>query len=674
MIHTNYIKKVVLTLPFSILSSQNSINPSSTALTSIPIQEMCQGIDTIKVEVIDDITPNKLNNNDNNLEKISKHSALFPMSIISNIGTRMKNIIPIISGGLVQGPYTKKKIAILIILSSLVLGVLTFTSLYQFHTGFRRTVQFWHGMGPIAMEYKLLKVKAKRWDKLSEDDDEYKKRLSAYREVAAPKLVNLILKLGGIYIKIGQVLSTMGAGILPEEYIQALRPLQDGVPPRDIKDIRHIIESSSNKKMSDMFEEFDEKPIGAASIAQAHRARLRPINNNSDIGEEVVVKVQYPEIAEMLEADLRNMELVTKWFAPENLELAKGLRKRHENELDFRIEANNIRECTTNMQSYGVEPTLVRIPRVRNETGLCNKNVLVMEYLDGTSLNDVIAMEQDRMARAMGKEDAQELRRALSQRMRDHFEQGGGEEQANVGDGTLKHMFDVKSKVMKVVSPNALASAFRFYVQVKTKVDGVLSSLRLKPQQQQISKEKNHKHFNLKSILSTLVHVHGLQILKDGVYNADPHPGNVLVLPDGRLGLLDYGMVGRLSNDERYSIANTILGLHNQNKTQVANLYTSSGYAATMSNENVTDINILHRFATFHLDKIDLSPLILENGEVIEIMNLMKNARERVIPPWVEEGRRLGGLLQGVCAQAARPISLAKEWNGIASQVVQTSK
>ena len=62
-------------------------------------------------------------------------------------------------------------------------------------------------------------------------------------------------------------------------------------------------------------------------------------------------------------------------------------------------------------------------------------------------------------------------------------------------------------------------------MQVKTNVEGVLSSLRLKLQQQQISKKKNHKHFNLKSILSTLVHVHGLQILKDGVYNADPHPG-----------------------------------------------------------------------------------------------------------------------------------------------------
>jgi len=486
-----YVRKVAL--PLSILS-QRSI--SNTALTSKPSQEMCQGITNEK--------PNNIEPPISSFDNMQKQPMAFPL----------KSMIPTITGGLIQGPYTKKKILLLILLSSLFLGIITFTSLYNLHTGFRRTVQFWRGMGPIAIQYKFLKLKAKRWDKLSEDDEEYKQRLSAYREVAAPKLVNLILKLGGIYIKIGQVLSTIGAGVLPEEYIQALRPLQDGVPPRDIKEIRNIIESSSNKKMNDIFEEFDETPIGAASIAQAHRARLR---SNNDKGEEVVVKVQYPEIAEMLEADLRNMELVTKWFAPENLELAKSLRKRHENELDFTIEASNLQECTSNMQSYGVEPALVRIPRVRNETGLCNKNVLVMEYLDGISLNDIILMEQNRMAQAMGKEDANELQRVLAQRMRDHFEKGGGE---NVGDGTLKEMLG--SKIMNVVSPNKLAGFFRFYVGVKSKIDGVFSVFKTQPtyENEDKMKIKSYKHVNLKSILNTLVHVHGLQILKDGVYNA----------------------------------------------------------------------------------------------------------------------------------------------------------
>merc|ERR1711862_693202 len=92
------------------------------------------------------------------------------------------------------------------------------------------------------------------------------------------------------------------------------------------------------------------------------------------------------------------------------------------------------------------------------------------------------------------------------------------------------------------------------------------------------SKKQQNTNFNLKPILKTLVHVHGLQLLKDGVYNADPHPGNVLVLPDGRLGLLDYGMVGRLKNVERKNIAETIVALSRRDKKEVTRLYIEKGY------------------------------------------------------------------------------------------------
>merc|ERR1711920_409610 len=111
--------------------------------------------------------------------------------------------------------------------------------------GFRRTVQFWRGIGPLAIQFKFLKFKAFHINKLSKDDEEYKKRMGSFRQKTAPKLVDLTLKLGGIYIKIGQVLSTIGQGLLPEEYLVALRPLQDGVPPRSYEEIRNIIESST---------------------------------------------------------------------------------------------------------------------------------------------------------------------------------------------------------------------------------------------------------------------------------------------------------------------------------------------------------------------------------------------------------------------------------------------
>jgi aarF domain-containing kinase len=89
-------------------------------------------------------------------------------------------------------------------------------------------------------------------------------------------------------------MSTIGQGLLPQQYLDALRPLQDGVPPRTYAEVSDIIRLSTGKSMDDLFVHFEEEPIGSASIAQVHRATLRPRND----GEEplrVVIKVQYPE-------------------------------------------------------------------------------------------------------------------------------------------------------------------------------------------------------------------------------------------------------------------------------------------------------------------------------------------------------------------------------------------
>jgi aarF domain-containing kinase len=155
---------------------------------------------------------------------------------------------------------------------------------------------------------------------------------------------------------------------------------------------------------------------------------------------------------------------------------------------------------------------------------------------------------------------------------------------------------------------------------------------------------------------------------------ADPHPGNVLILPDGRLGLLDYGMVGRLTSHDREAIAKTIVALSNNDKKTTARIFRENGYAATFRDNEDIDDATLHRFATFCLDKFDLSPITLDNGEVVDTMELFRNIREKSIPTFVEDGRRLGGLLMGVNAQAARPISLAKEWKSIAQQALRKKK
>jgi len=148
-------------------------------------------------------------------------------------------------------------------------------------------------------------------------------------------------------------------------------------------------------------------------------------------------------------------------------------------------------------------------------------------------------------------------------------------------------------------------------------------------------------------------------------------------------------MVGRLAPSEKEAIARTVLALASSNKPETARQYREAGYRAEFynkaglktnsssggGNRNANnDDNLLHRFATFHLDKIDLSAITLEDGETVEIVDVLKNTREVSVPSWVEQGRRLGGLLQGVSAQAARPISLAKEWKLIAKDALRQSQ
>jgi predicted unusual protein kinase regulating ubiquinone biosynthesis (AarF/ABC1/UbiB family) len=520
-------------------------------------------------------------------------------------------------------------------------------------------------MAPLVLQYKYVKFKATKIDHCS--PEELEQRLNVYRETSAPKLVDLILQLQGIYIKIGQVMSTIGQGLLPQQYVDALKPLQNGVPPRGYDEISHIIEKSTGKKMNELFVDFQEKPIGAASVAQVHKATLRP-SRNVEKPMPIVIKVQYPEVAELFDADLSNLEIATKLFAPDNMEVTKALRKRHENELDFRKEAQNLRECTRDMQQYGVEPTLVRIPRVVDE--ICTQHVLAMEYLEGVSLSEAIQDEQDRLAKALGRKDGDELKSMLASKMREHFENGGG-----AGSGGMRMLGDKQMKLMNVLGPSA-TTVLRTYATMRDGMENTAiallkfgSKLRGLGQTrnevgliEDSAPKKKKVNANLGRVLKTLVHVHGIQMILSGTYNADPHPGNVLILPDGRIGLLDYGMVGRLSPKDRENIAETIVALSDKDKAATAKLYRENGDA---------DDAMLHRFASFHFDGIDLSPLILDNGEKMDIKDVFRSVRERTVPSWVEEGRRLGGLLIGVSVQAARPISLAKEWRPIAKEALR---
>jgi aarF domain-containing kinase len=562
------------------------------------------------------------------------------------------------------------KVALSVVLTLALLACL----LYICHQGFRRTVQFWTLVSPILVEYKMIKYRAAWLGQAAEESP----ALAQFHQRSAPKIVAITMQLGGIYVKIGQFLSTVGGAMLDDAYVQALKRLQDGLPPRPLSKIAPIIQESLQlSSIYDVFESFEELPVGAASIAQAHKAVWK------ETGETVMVKVQYPDVEAVYEADFNNLELVMRWVNPDQLGTAEILRQRHRNELDFRLEAQNLQECSANMQRRQLEPQQVRIPKVIH----ASKQVLVMEYLEGTSLKDAMEEELQQIAVALGLQSAQALRAKVMEDLKLHFLEGGGTSNSILKAGTPM----IRGYASMVRKASNLRARIR---NGAARVAGVVSAGHWVPEFQALHIPTTR--IDLGRVLKTLIMVHGVQVILDGVYNIDPReyqdsdhcpsliasaekltlplashntdPGNVIIMKDGKLGLIDYGMVGRLQPQQREWVASAVLALHVGDQETVVNIYRESGFVAGWVNGPDHDDCVIHRFACFHLNKFDLSPLIFEDGQVWPVLEVFSKTIERTTPDWIVQMKRIGGLMIGVSSQAGRPISLAKEWSPMAHQ------
>ena len=167
----------------------------------------------------------------------------------------------------------------------------------------RRRCKFWYQVGPILASYFWLSSSKSPYIKYYEGHGdaglgaaERKVRLAELHDKFAPRVLGVILDLKGLYIKLGQVMSVR-PDIVPAKFRKEFRVLQSDVPARPVGEIRAIVEAALGP-VEDLFAWFDDASCGAASIGQAHRARVRAT------GEEVVVKVQYPDAAWMVAADI----------------------------------------------------------------------------------------------------------------------------------------------------------------------------------------------------------------------------------------------------------------------------------------------------------------------------------------------------------------------------------
>ena len=198
-------------------------------------------------------------------------------------------------------------------------------------------------------------------------------------------LVKLLGGMRGAAMKVGQLFSTLDLGLVPveirDEVLEILGSLQHSAEPVPFADVRRVVEADLGRRLTTVFAHVDPEPLAAASIGQVHRATTLD-------GDQVVVKVQYPGVAEAVETDLRNAMLLVplvKRLAPglDAKALATEMRERIAEELDYELEAQNQRRVERLMRGH----PFMCVPRVY--TDLSTRRVLVSEYIDGARFEEV---------------------------------------------------------------------------------------------------------------------------------------------------------------------------------------------------------------------------------------------------------------------------------------------
>ncbi len=374
----------------------------------------------------------------------------------------------------------------------------------------------------------------------------------------ARRIERAIVSLQGLFIKVGQLISIM-TNFLPAEFRAELEGLQDQVPPRPYEDIEERLrEEFDGRSPEELFASFERRPIASASIGQVHLARLPG-------GQRVAVKVQYPDIEEIVKSDLKTLRRIFRivaWFTSyQGLEEVYGeIRAMIVAELDFRAEAEHSIRIGKNFEGRRdvVFPTVV--------ADRSTARVLTTHFELGSKIGDLARLDEAGL-------DRRELAR-------------------------------------KVVE---------LYCQM---------------------------------------------IFTDGLYHADPHPGNLLVRKDGEAAtivLLDFGEVAEISPAMRQGIVQLIQGALGRDTGKIVRAMKQMGFIARGADEQVFDrvIDYFHqRFQeqisldTLNLKDIKFDPQKgLENLADLRRMDIsMRELSENFLVPkeWILLERTLL-LLMGLC-------------------------
>ncbi len=227
---------------------------------------------------------------------------------------------------------------------------------------------------------------------LARDPDAAEEAMARRQLETAKQIVAVLGTMKGAAMKLGQVMSFLDVGLVPEEHREEfqreLAKLRDAAPTVSFKQMRRVIEDDLEAPIEEVFEHFEREPIAAASIGQVYRATLK------DDGRVVAVKVQYPGVAAAVRADLQNLDLimrVLKRMTPgmDVKGIVEEIRERIVEELDYELEAQNQRSLA---RIFAGHPFIV-VPDV--VSSLTRERVLVSEFVSGVGFEELKSYPQD---------------------------------------------------------------------------------------------------------------------------------------------------------------------------------------------------------------------------------------------------------------------------------------
>ncbi len=340
-------------------------------------------------------------------------------------------------------------------------------------------------------------------------------RMTSVYAVNARRIKNAILRLKGLYIKVGQMISIM-SNFVPEDFRQELEELQDRIPPRPLPEVTARLQADFGARPDVLFAEFAAEPIASASLAQVHKARLHD-------GREVAVKVQYVDIERTAKVDLNTIQRLVKIigfiFRVRGMDTNfQQIREMIHDELDFRREAENIKEIAANFE--GDEQ--VSFPEVIDE--FSSERVITTEFIDGVKISNLDALAKLGLDRQM-----------LAER---------------------------------------------------------------------------------------IVTAYCQMIFIDGIYHADPHPGNILVKENGEVVFLDFGAVSRLSAHMKEGIPQFLEGVIRRDTEQITKALIRMGFIARNEHDYNADRLIEYVYSKFFED------MTLESWNLQDLQVDMKSKLE----------------------------------------------